>query len=75
MIRAGKKTVPAPTVRDKTQEAAILALERLISLLQDAETSNGDVFKAVQLIFERVLPAQGGGDGPGGDFDICVKEE
>ena len=75
VIRAGKKTAPAPTVREKAQEAAILGLERLISLLHDPDTSNADVFKAVQLIFDRVMPSQGGSDAPGGDFDICVKEE
>ncbi len=67
---------PAPhqTVREKTTEAAVQALRRLIELLENPDTGPGDVIKAAALILERVYPLQGAGDS-GGDFDICVKEE
>ncbi|MBR4359133.1 MAG: hypothetical protein IKP32_00740 [Clostridia bacterium] len=72
---AGKKRpTPAQVVREKTQEAAIQALQRLSDLLLNPDTGNGDVLKAAALILERVYPLQA--EAPaGGDFDICVKEE
>ena len=57
-----------------TKEAAVRALERLIELLQNPDTPNGDVLKASQLIFERIYPGQAAPP-QGGDFDIIVKEE
>ncbi len=64
----------APTVSDMAREAAARALERLISLLQDPETSNGDVLKASQLVFERIYTGASQ-QAPAGDYDIIVKEE
>ena len=55
------------------QRAALQAVKRLMRLLQDETASHGDVLKAAALIFERVYPAANGD--PGGDFEICVKEE
>lgn len=75
VIPAGKATHPQPSVREKTQEAAILALERIIQLLRDPDASHADVLKTAQLIFDRIYPAQTDGLENGGDFDICVKEE
>ena len=49
-------------------------MERLISLLEDPDTSTADVFKAFQLIFDRAYPGACETQ-PGGDFDIIVKEE
>ena len=61
---------------EKTQEAALLSLQRLIGLLQDPDTSNADVLKASALIFERIYPLQSGSAAPqGGDYEICVKED
>ena len=61
---------------EKTQEAALLSLQRLIGLLQDPDTPNADVLKASALIFERIHPLQSGGAAPqGGDYEICVKED
>ena len=63
-----------PTVSDLARKAAVRALERLITLLEDPDASNADVFKAFQLIFERAYPGACETQ-PGGDFDIIVKEE
>ena len=61
---------------EKTQEAALLSLQRLIGLLQDPDTPNADVLKASALIFERIYPFQSGAAAPGGgDYEICVKED
>lgn len=71
---AGRKRNDAQALREKSLQAALLAVERLSSLLSDPDATNADALKAATLIFERVYPAQAGG-GPTGDFDICVKEE
>ena len=63
-----------PTVSDLARKAAVRALERLITLLEDPDTSNADVFRAFQLIFDRAYPGVCEAQ-PGGDFDIIVKEE
>ena len=65
----------APTVGEKTQEAALLSLERLIELLQNPDTPNADVLKASALIFERIFPLQTAGTPADGDYEICVKED
>ncbi|MCR4886240.1 MAG: hypothetical protein K5919_04930 [Clostridiales bacterium] len=62
------------TVGDLAKKAAVRALERLISLLEDPDTSSADVFKAFQLIFDRAYPGACESQS-GGDFDIIVKEE
>ena len=71
---AGRKRNDAAALREKSLQAALLAVERLSALLSDPEASNADALKAATLIFERVYPAQAGG-GATGDYDICVKEE
>ena len=73
MINATRKK-PAPTVGEKTQEAALLSLERLIGLLTNPDTPNADVLKASALIFERIYPQQSSGGVTQGDFDIVVGE-
>ena len=72
MTAARKKT--APTVGEKTQEAALLSLERLIELLRNPDTPNADVLKASALIFERIYPLQCSGAAAQGDFDIVLDE-
>lgn len=72
-MAARKKTGPA--VRDLIQEAAVQALQRLIGLLLDEETSPETAVKAAALILEKVYPQQADAAAPGGDFDILVKEE
>ena len=62
------------TVGSLAKKAAVRALERLISLLEDPDTSTADVFKAFQLIFDRAYTGACETQ-PGGDFDIIVKEE
>jgi len=62
------------TVGSLAKKAAVRALERLISLLEDPDTSSTDVFKAFQLIFDRAYPGACESQS-GGDFDIIVKEE
>ena len=74
-MRKATRKKQAPTVGEKTQEAALLSLQRLIGLLQDPDTPNADVLKASALIFERIYPLQGGAPASQGDFDIVVKEE
>ena len=59
---------------EKTQEAALLSLQRLIDLLRDPDTPNADVLKASTLIFERIYPLQSGGAAAQGDFEIVVDE-
>ena len=61
-------------LRETGREAALRAAERLRDLLENPDTSPGDVLKAAALIFERIYPAAAGGES-GGDFEICVKEE
>ena len=72
-MNATKKTNPGKQWRETAGCAAEKAVERLIALLMDPDTSHGDVLKAAALIFERVLPAAAGGDSS--DFEIVVKEE
>lgn len=74
MKRARGKQNDARTLREKGIRAALLAVERLSSLVSDPDASNADALKAATLILERVYPVQAGGT-PLGDFDICVKEE
>ena len=71
---AGKKD-PEKLLRSSSLEAALKAVERLTALLDDPETPRADVLKAATLIFERVYPAGAGAGDPGGDYEICVKEE
>ena len=72
--RASRKQNDAHALREKGVRAALLAVERLSSLVSDPEASNADALKAATLILERVYPVQAGGAALG-DFDICVKEE
>lgn len=69
-----KKKSTAQLLTEKTQQAALLAAERLISLLEDPDTVNSDVIKAATLILEKLYPVQ---SEPlsGGDYDICIKED
>ena len=71
MSTAAKK---CPTVAELAREAAVLALNRLKELLLDPDTSNADVLKASQLIFDRAYAGEAR-DAPGGDYDIIVKEK
>ncbi len=71
---AGKKD-PEKLLRASGLAAALKAVERLTALLDDPETSHADVVKAATLIFDRVYPAASGAGDPGGDYEICVKEE
>ncbi|MBQ9263730.1 MAG: hypothetical protein IJ189_05905 [Clostridia bacterium] len=75
MIRA-KRTDPGKQLRFTTEQTAQRAVERLLELLNDPDTSHTDVLKAATLIFERIYPAALGGEkAAGGDFEICVKED
>ena len=73
MHTRGKKD-GAAVLRERSLQAALLAVERLSSLLSDPESSNGDALKAATLIFEKIYPLQSGG-GANGDYEICVKED
>ena len=72
VIQTKKKTT-TQLLAEKTQQAALLAAERLISLLEDPDTGNGDVIKAATLILEKLYPIQSESLS-GGDYDICIKE-
>ena len=72
VIQTKKKTT-TQLLAEKTQQAALLAAERLISLLEDPDTGNGDVIKAATLILEKLYPIQSDSLA-GGDYDICIKE-
>lgn len=72
-MKQTKKKSTAQLLAEKTQQAALLAAERLISLLEDPDTGNGDVIKAATLILEKLYPIQSDSLA-GGDYDICIKE-
>ena len=72
VIQTKKKTT-TQLLAEKTQQAALLAAERLIALLEDPDTGNGDVIKAATLILEKLYPIQSESLS-GGDYDICIKE-
>ena len=67
-------TAAGDPVEKLAKRAAVKALGRLLSILEDPDTSHADVFKAFQLIFDRAY-AGAGETPPEGDFDIIVKEE
>ena len=69
-----KKKSTAQLLTEKTQQAALLAAERLISLLEDPDTVNSDVIKAATLILEKLYPVQSESLSAG-DYDICIKED
>lgn len=61
-------------MQEKSLQAALLAVERLIALLSDPDSSNADALKAATLIFEKIHPLPSG-SAAAGDFEICVKED
>ena len=73
-VKRTKKKSTAQLLTEKTQQAALLAAERLISLLEDPDTGNGDVIKAATLILEKLYPIQSESLS-GGDYHICIKED
>lgn len=80
VLRQGGEAIPrkkdaGERLRQQGTEAAALAAERLVELLQNPDTSPADVLKAATLIFDRVYPAVAGSQEAGGDYEICVKEE
>lgn len=62
-------------LRQRSLQAALLAVERLSNLLSDPDSSNADALKAASLIFEKIIPLQAGSGGGAGDYEICVKED
>ncbi len=75
--RGGEKIANRKTPREKldlkVMQAAIMAVERLQSMIQDENASNGDVIKAASLIFDRLGKENGEGNVTG-DYEIVLKE-
>lgn len=69
-----RKKKDGEILQEKSLQAALLAVERLINLLSDPDSSNADALKAATLIFEKIHPLSSG-DAAAGDFEICVKED
>lgn len=63
---------PGREIRAQTEQAVLIGLERLKSILSDPEAANADVFKGLSLLFERIYQREGA-DGPLGDFEIRLK--
>ena len=60
-------------IRARTERVALLGLQRLEEVLTDPETSNGDVFKGLSLLFERIYQRDAAADHMLGDFEIRLK--
>jgi len=64
------KKNPGRQIRAQTEEAVLIGLERLKSILSDPDTATADVFKGLTLLFDRIYrPAEGEG-APAGDMEI-----
>lgn len=64
------KKNPGRQIRAQTEEAVLIGLDRLKSILSDPETATADVFKGLTLLFDRIYhPAEGDG-AAGGDLEI-----
>ena len=74
VIRAATGSDPEKKMRQISRKAALKAVERLMGLLDDPDTSHGDIIKTATLIFDRIYSG-GAQGGVSGDFDIVVKEE
>ena len=68
-----KKKDPGCEIRAQTEQVVLLGLSRLRNILVDPDTPNGDVFKGLSLLFERIYQRDGGGDNMLGDFEIRLK--
>lgn len=75
VMPTAKKKDAAAALRQRSLEAALLAVERLSGLLSDPDCSNGDALKAAAMIFEKIIPLSVGGGGGAGDYEILVKED
>lgn len=64
---------PGREIRAQTEQAVLLGIERLTSILTDPETPNGDVFKGLSLLFERIYQREAINEGMLGDFEIRLK--
>ena len=54
------KKNPGRQIRAQTEEAVLIGLERLKSILSDPDTVTADVFKGLTLLFDRIYrPAEG----------------
>lgn len=70
-----RKKDQAMLLKERSIQAALLAVERLSSLLSDPDSSNADALKAATLIFDKIIPIQTGDGGGAGDYEITIKEE
>lgn len=68
-----KKRDLAELLREKLLDAAISAADRLKSLLEDENASNGDVVKAAALALE--MSGKSAGAAVMGDYEIRIKED
>ena len=68
-----KRKDPSREIRAQTEQAALLGIERLMQILTDPDTPNGDVFKGLSLLFERIYQRDSTDTGALGDFEIRLK--
>ena len=64
---------PARKIRTQAEQAALLGIDRLAQILADPDTPNGDVFKGLSLLFERIYQRDNAENGMLGDFEIHLK--
>ena len=64
---------PGREIRAQTEQAALLGIARLTAILTDPETPNGDVFKGLSLLFERIYQRDSADNAMLGDFEIHLK--
>ena len=63
----------ARKIRTQAEQAALLGIDRLAQILADPDTPNGDVFKGLSLLFERIYQRDNAENGMLGDFEIRLK--
>lgn len=68
-----KRKDPGREIRAQTEQVALLGLTRLKDILTDPDTPNGDVFKGLSLLFERIYQRDGADNSMLGDFEIRLK--
>ncbi len=67
-MKTTKKKDNDEKIRERTEQAVLLGLERLQAILSDPDTAPADVFKGLTLLFERIYHPQA--EAAGGDYEI-----
>ena len=64
---------PGREIRAQTEQVVLLGIARLRDILTDPDTPNGDVFKGLSLLFDRIYQRDAANEGMLGDFEIRLK--